>query len=344
MSSDPIPGDQAGDDRVAQPPSTVHWRELKVLLVDDHPAYCLLMGAMFERLGLAFEVCAHGQAALAFLDVTCVDLIFSDCQMPVMDGFAMTRELRRREQRAGTQGVPVIAFTGKLGAHEIQQCQAAGMDAWLDKPVTFQQLRQVLGDWLPGPRISEAVQPMVAVEGRWPSRARLGQLFGCPEALPGGVARHPGEPGVRSRDRSACAGTSHRRPARAGNGRAPAPLDRQRGILRCHTAGKARSPVDRSDQPRRRGHAPSALARIAQRLDRVFELFVGVRKWMTVHADVCCRSSERGISFFSVGQNPVSRDCWAICHYCFQGRLLLIRSGSILRGFKLPSWWCSCFA
>ncbi|WP_255213014.1 response regulator [Pseudomonas simiae] len=75
MSSDPIPGDQAGDDRVAQPPSTVHWRELKVLLVDDHPAYCLLMGAMFERLGLAFEVCAHGQAALAFLDVTCVDLI-----------------------------------------------------------------------------------------------------------------------------------------------------------------------------------------------------------------------------------------------------------------------------
>ncbi|QQD28648.1 response regulator [Pseudomonas simiae] len=188
MSSDPIPGDQAGDDRVAQPPSTVHWRELKVLLVDDHPAYCLLMGAMFERLGLAFEVCAHGQAALAFLDVTCVDLIFSDCQMPVMDGFAMTRELRRREQRAGMQGVPVIAFTGKLGAHEIQQCQAAGMDAWLDKPVTFQQLRQVLGDWLPGPRISEAVQPMVAVEGRWPSRARLGQLFGCPEALPGILA------------------------------------------------------------------------------------------------------------------------------------------------------------
>ncbi|WLI02251.1 response regulator [Pseudomonas simiae] len=188
MSSDPIPGDQTGDDRVAQPPSTVHWRELKVLLVDDHPAYCLLMGAMFERLGLAFEVCAHGQAALAFLDVTCVDLIFSDCQMPVMDGFAMTRELRRREQRAGTQGVPVIAFTGKLGAHEIQQCQAAGMDAWLDKPVTFQQLRQVLGDWLPGPRISEAVQPMVAVEGRWPSRARLGQLFGCPEALPGILA------------------------------------------------------------------------------------------------------------------------------------------------------------
>ena len=188
MSSGPIPGDRAGDDLAAQPASTRHWRELKVLLVDDHPAYCLLMGAMFERLGLAFEVCAHGQAALAFLDVTCVDLIFSDCQMPVMDGFAMTRELRRREQRAGTQGVPVIAFTGKLGAHEIQQCQAAGMDAWLDKPVTFQQLRQVLGDWLPGPRISEAVQPMVAVEGRWPSRARLGQLFGCPEALPGILA------------------------------------------------------------------------------------------------------------------------------------------------------------
>ena len=52
MSSGPIPGDRAGDDLAAQPVSTRHWRELKVLLVDDHPAYCLLMGAMLERLGL----------------------------------------------------------------------------------------------------------------------------------------------------------------------------------------------------------------------------------------------------------------------------------------------------
>ena len=188
MSSGPIPGDRAGDDRVAQPPSPQHWRELKVLLVDDHPAYGLLMGAMLERLGLAFEVCAHGQAALAILDVTRADLIFSDCQMPVMDGYAMTRELRRREQRDGMERVPVIAFTGKLGAREIQQCQAADMDAWLAKPVTFVQLREVLGDWLPGPRISETAQPVTAVEGRWPSRARLGQLFGCTEALPGILA------------------------------------------------------------------------------------------------------------------------------------------------------------
>ena len=188
MSSGPIPGDRAGDDLAAQPASTRHWRELKVLLVDDHPAYCLLMGAMLERLGLAFAVCAHGQAALAILDVSRADLIFSDCQMPVMDGYAMTRELRRRELRDGTERVPVIAFTGKLGAREIQQCQAAGMDAWLAKPVTFQQLRQVLGDWLPGPRISETAQPVTAVEGRWPSRGRLGQLFGCSEALPGILA------------------------------------------------------------------------------------------------------------------------------------------------------------
>ena len=184
MSSGPIPGDRAGDDLGAQPPLTRHWRELTVLLVDDHPAYCLLMGAMLERLGLAFDVCVQGQAALAILDVTRVDLIFSDCRMPVMDGYAMTRELRCREQRAGTERVPVIAFTGTLGTREIQQCQAAGMDAWLAKPVTFQQLRQVLGDWLPGPRISEAAQPVTAVEGRWPSRARLGQMFGCTEALP----------------------------------------------------------------------------------------------------------------------------------------------------------------
>jgi len=192
MSSGPIPGDRAGDDLAAQPASTRHWRELKVLLVDDHPAYCLLMGAMLERLGLAFAVCAHGQAALAILDVSRADLIFSDCQMPVMDGYAMTRELRRRELRDGTERVPVIAFTGKLGAREIQQCQAAGVDAWLAKPVTFSTTA-------PSPRRLAArpayQRDRAAGHGGGGALAES-RPVGATVRLQRGAARHPGKPGV----------------------------------------------------------------------------------------------------------------------------------------------------
>jgi len=209
----------------------------------------------------------------------------------------MTRELRRRELRDGAERVPVIAFTGKLGAREIQQCQAAGVDAWLAKPVTFQQLRQVLGDWLPGPRISETAQPVTAVEGRWPSRGRLGQLFGCSEALPGILASLVYEAEL---DLHALAQATDGLQAQA----TVEHLHRLIGsvvVLRRHTAGNARSSVDRGDQPRRRGHAPSALARLAQRLDGVSEIFVAIRKRMTAKTDGFCRSSEWAISFFSVG-------------------------------------------
>lgn len=151
------------------------WHGLTVLVVEDHPAYRILLGWILHRLGLAFVMVEDGQAALAVMERQQIDLVLTDCQMPVMDGYAMTREIRRGEQLSGAARVPIIAFTATLGPAQIQRCMAAGVDAWLLKPVTFEQLRDRLTDWLPG-NVTPSKPP---VAPHWPTRASLLDTFGC---------------------------------------------------------------------------------------------------------------------------------------------------------------------
>ena len=152
----------------------VKWQRLTVLVVEDHPAYRILLGWILHKLAIGFVVVDDGQAALAVMERQRIDLVLTDCQMPVMDGYAMARQVRLNERLAGTARVPIIAFTATLGPEQIQRCLAAGMDAWLLKPVTFEQLRDVLTDWLP-----TSVRPCKsAVPPHWPTRASLLDTFG----------------------------------------------------------------------------------------------------------------------------------------------------------------------
>ncbi|KAA6173815.1 response regulator [Pseudomonas veronii] len=180
MSSGVLPGKGTG----RTPP---HWRSFRVLVVDDHRAYCLLMGAMLQQLGVSVETCHDGQAALATLEVMPVALVFSDCQMPTLDGYAMTREIRRRERLADAPAVPVVALTASLGGDVIRRCRAAGMSAWLAKPATLEQLRNVLITWLPGQALDSPPgrrkQTRAPQPACWPSRAQLLDLFGTEQAL-----------------------------------------------------------------------------------------------------------------------------------------------------------------
>ena len=156
--------------------------ETRVLVVDDHYTYRLLLGSLLEKLGVAHRCCGDGQQALQALAGEHFDLVISDCRMPVMDGYAMTRELRLREQGTGRPPVIVLGLSGSLGPEEIRQCVACGMDGWLIKPLGFAQLREVLRCWLPPPEA-------VAMTGKragtpsargstFPSRASLIDAFG----------------------------------------------------------------------------------------------------------------------------------------------------------------------
>lgn len=162
------------------PPGT--WPEARVLVVDDHYTYRLLLGSLLEKLGVAHRCCIDGQQALHALSAEPFDLVISDCRMPVMDGYAMTRELRLREQAEGHGPIIVLGLSGSLGPEDIRQCVASGMDGWLIKPIGLAQLREVLRCWLPPPETAATTGKRggaaSARRSTFPSRASLIEAFG----------------------------------------------------------------------------------------------------------------------------------------------------------------------
>ncbi|MDQ1249025.1 MAG: hypothetical protein QG597_3399, partial [Actinomycetota bacterium] len=118
----------------------------RVLLVEDNEVNRRVGEGMLARLGLAVAVAEDGQQALDRLQAEAFDAVLMDCQMPVMDGFEATRALRRWED--GAAHTPVIALTADAMAGAAEQCLAAGMDAYLSKPYTFDGLRSALQPWL----------------------------------------------------------------------------------------------------------------------------------------------------------------------------------------------------
>ncbi|UII72539.1 response regulator [Pseudomonas sp. HN11] len=164
-----------------------HWQQVRVLLADDHRAYRLLIGSFLRTLGLAHESVNDGQAALEAMAAKPFHLVISDCRMPRMDGYAMTRELRRRETEAGSARIPVIALTAGLDLAQIQRCVACGMDDWMLKPITLEQLRDVLLYWLPGAasgtRQARPPTNVTRMHSRFPTRASLIATFGFWEAV-----------------------------------------------------------------------------------------------------------------------------------------------------------------
>ncbi|NVZ22931.1 response regulator [Pseudomonas costantinii] len=169
-------------DRALQAHSLFDGHEVRVLVVDDHRMYRLLLGAMLETLGVAHSECGNGEQALHAMSVQRFDLVISDCRMPVMDGYDLTREIRRREQQVGSVGIPIIALSGSLTLDDVRLCRACGMDAWLIKPLALAPLREVLQYWLSAPasRACMAVRDYVPVCWRknQASRTSLIEAFG----------------------------------------------------------------------------------------------------------------------------------------------------------------------
>jgi CheY-like chemotaxis protein/HPt (histidine-containing phosphotransfer) domain-containing protein len=104
---------------------------------------------MLERLGYEADVVPNGAVALEALEREKYSAVLMDCQMPVMDGFTATRELRKREARSGRR-TPIIAMTAHAMHGDRERCLEAGMDDYLAKPFSREALERTLKHWLAG--------------------------------------------------------------------------------------------------------------------------------------------------------------------------------------------------
>lgn len=120
----------------------------RVLVAEDNESNLLVVRTHLERFGLQVDVVSDGEQALSRLAEESFDLVLMDCQMPVIDGFVATQTLRQHE--AGTRHhLPVIALTANAMHGDRERCLAAGMDDYLAKPFTGEEMFAALTRWLP---------------------------------------------------------------------------------------------------------------------------------------------------------------------------------------------------
>jgi len=118
---------------------------LRILLVEDNLLNQKLLVLMLKQLGCECDAAMDGQEALEAVERRCYDVVLMDVQMPRMDGWAATREIRRREGLA--QGKPALYIIGQTAcatADDAAKCRDAGMDVHLAKPISLKRLAEAL--------------------------------------------------------------------------------------------------------------------------------------------------------------------------------------------------------
>jgi len=124
-----------------------HTQGLRLLVVEDHPLNQLVIKDLLDSLGYAFDLASNGVEALRALEQNDYSLILMDCQMPELDGYEATRQLRRTERDKGQPRTPVIAVTAHALADEREKVLQAGMDDFLTKPIQVAALTHTLDKW-----------------------------------------------------------------------------------------------------------------------------------------------------------------------------------------------------
>jgi signal transduction histidine kinase/CheY-like chemotaxis protein/HAMP domain-containing protein len=137
----------------APPPSAhVDLAGRKALVIDDDARNIFAITTMLERARLEVVSAESGQDGIAVLERTPdIDIVLVDIMMPVMDGYATMRAMRKLPSRGA---LPIIAFTANVVNGERQRCIDAGASAYVPKPVEPDELLMALGEWLPTPTSS----------------------------------------------------------------------------------------------------------------------------------------------------------------------------------------------
>jgi len=119
-------------------------RSAHVLVAEDNPVNQRLVAAMLEKLGHTVEVAGDGAVAVAAWSRAPFDVVMMDCQMPIIDGYQATRQIRAHEAEFNRRRTPIVALTANALNGDREQCLAAGMDDYIAKPLTLTKLQQAL--------------------------------------------------------------------------------------------------------------------------------------------------------------------------------------------------------
>lgn len=123
--------------------------DAKILLVEDNPINQMVAQKMLEKLGVTPEIANNGVEAVRQLTQESYDLVLMDCQMPEMDGFDATREIRQIGVKAiNDKQVPIVAMTANVMSGDRERCIKVGMNDYIGKPVQLDKLEEVLRKWL----------------------------------------------------------------------------------------------------------------------------------------------------------------------------------------------------
>ncbi len=144
------PGTEGAD--AASPPLDAH-----ILLAEDNPFNQQVAVLLLKRIGCRVEVAANGLDAVTMVREGNYDVVLMDCQMPEMDGYEATRQIRKLP--GGVGQVPIIAMTAHALSGDRKVCLEAGMDDYVPKPVTLKMLRERLDHALSGRVPTATVQP-----------------------------------------------------------------------------------------------------------------------------------------------------------------------------------------
>ena len=115
--------------------------------MEDKRVNRMIATSLLEKMGVTASVAENGKEAVDAVQNGEWDLILMDCQMPVMDGYDATRAIRELEEKTGGH-VPIVALTASARESDKKKCLESGMDAFLSKPLTIQELRSAVVEWL----------------------------------------------------------------------------------------------------------------------------------------------------------------------------------------------------
>ena len=159
-------------------PDVPDYSRHRLLVIEDNKVNQKLIMTLLAKFLCKADLAENGQEALDRLEQQTYDLIFMDCQMPIMDGYEAVRILRQREVTANKPRTPVIALTAHASNEDREKCLSSGMDDFLGKPIARTQLAKALARWLGPAGAGDSGR-----EAIWNEAAALKHLDGDGELL-----------------------------------------------------------------------------------------------------------------------------------------------------------------